>query len=142
MIQTQFVSKILIQKENTYLVLQRSLKKNHNPGGRDLPWWRLEISDVQDRSWKNILLHGIQREVQEETGITHLNYNLISQSSSRQENRLVCRHLYRADYTFWEIQLSEEHMAYKRVTLNELQIIDFKTESLQYLLNNLALLSQ
>ena len=117
----------IIVKDGKYLITKRSDKEKVFPGFWTVPGGRLEQEDYINNpkdtgdSWYNILEKVLEREIAEETGLKVKNsHYLLSLAFVRPDNIPVTVNSYYCEYDSGEIQLSDELVDYKWVSVDEL----------------------
>jgi 8-oxo-dGTP pyrophosphatase MutT (NUDIX family) len=118
----------IIVKDGKYLITKRSEKEKNFPGLWTVPGGRLEQGDYINNpkdtgdSWYNVLEKVLAREVKEETGINVKNpHYLLSLAFIRSDNIPVTVNSFYCDYDSGEVDLSEENIDYKWVSVEELK---------------------
>ena len=120
----------IIIKNGKYLITQRALNKKVFPGKWTIPGGNLELEDYinseKDTSihWYNVLEKVLRREIKEETGLKIKNLGYITSMSFMKGNEpMLIVSLY-GDYESGEVNLNEESINYKWVSLEEAKDYD------------------
>jgi len=121
----------IIIKNGKFLITQRNLNKKAFPGRWTVPGGRLELEDYinlpKDTShhWYNILEKVLKREVKEEVGleIKDIKY-LTSITFIKPDNTPVLIVSLYADYFSGEVELDEESVDFRWITLEEAKNYD------------------
>ena len=122
----------IIIKEGKYLIAKRSEEESAFPGLWTVPGGKLEKSDYVDTPkdtadhWYNVLRKSLVREIREEVGLEVENIDyLLSLSYLRSDGTpSLIMSLY-CEYKSGEVELSEELVDYKWVSVEELDNYEF-----------------
>lgn len=95
---TSFVAKIFLYNRDKCLILQKPTKKWQLPGGHI--------------KFKETVKQGLKREVYEETGISDFSFTAIKKNGNL--------YLFKGVTNVSDVKLSEEHIAYKWINVEEL----------------------
>lgn len=106
----------IIRKVDNILLMRRSLTKSTNPGR-----WEAVAGKVEFKEHPNDALH---REVKEESGLSVLiNERPLAVSQALRGTEPMILLYYLCDYVSGDVTLSNEHDAYKWVTLQEFKTL-------------------
>jgi len=120
------VSTAIIQKDGKYLILRRSTSKKVFPGRWTVPGGGLIVDDYTNSpkttadAWYFAVSNSLKREIKEETGLetNQLKYPL-DLAFIRPDGVPVVTLSYYGDWKAGDVQLNEESIDYKWVTLDE-----------------------
>lgn len=113
----KFIQKALIKKQNKYLVLQRSLKDDSNPGKWDFPGGN--IGEGED------LNTALAREVFEEAGLTIKIIRPLKLKSFVSKKNCIAV-VYETEYVSGDVKISDEHNTFKWVSFEELKATELQ----------------
>ena len=127
----RIVSTAIICKDGKYLIEQRSPNKKVFPGKWTVPGGGLEVSDYVDTpkttadAWYYAIENSLKREIKEEANleVEKLQY-LCDMTFIRPDGIPVVILSYYCDYKSGDVQLNEESVDYKWVTLEEAKNYD------------------
>lgn len=108
---TTFATKIFLYKGDKFLLLQKTNKRWHLPGGHI----------TEHESPKN----GLKREVYEETGITNFTFTLL--------DKINKVYLYKGKTVDGNIKLSKEHIDYKWIHISQVGDYDLTPDTINYI---------
>lgn len=125
------VSTAIIQKDGKYLILRRNTNKKAFPGRWTVPGGGLMVDDYANSpkttadTWYFAVSNSLKREVKEETGldVDKLKY-LLDMAFIRPDGVPVVTLSYYGDWKAGDVQLNEENIDYRWVTLEEAKDYD------------------
>jgi len=127
----RITSTAIIHKDGKYLIVQRSLSKKAFPGRWTVPGGGLELDDYINTpkqtpdAWYFPVIESLKREIKEETGLEvgKLEY-LLDVAFVRSDGIPVITLSYYCDWKSGEVQLNDENIDYKWVSVEEVKNYD------------------
>ncbi len=116
------VTNARIQKDDKYLIAQRSLNEKHYPWYWTIVWWKLEA-----QNWHNVLEENLKKEILEEVWIHVTEIKFLWNYYINQDNRKCLYITFWCKRLSWEAQALEDTENIQRLTLEELK--NFKEPS-------------
>ena len=122
------VATAIICKGNHYLIVKRSSKEKNMPNMWSVPGGRIELDDYVKKPkntpfhWHNVVRYSLERECQEEVGLTIGNLNLVRDLIYINADKIPTLVLsYSAQYILGEVKLNHELTNYAWVKKDELK---------------------